>query len=207
MAIDRLHLLLYRALLLTTAVVAAILGIAAGLEAPTITPEFQLTGYWRAYGLLVFAALSAYLGATPPGAAVLWLVVIFHKASMTMTAVLLLRHDVTGAPDAAMIDGALMLAVLLALGLRIPAARAATAARDERLARRSSAVGATRNTRPAPRETRPERPLPLETGAVSSSSSPVSSWPVRSPRLVSGLVDPDADRRGDRRPHLHGLTA
>ncbi|MCD2263089.1 hypothetical protein K3888_10285 [Dietzia aurantiaca] len=125
MAIDRLHLLLYRALLLTTAVVAAILGVTAGLEASTITPEFQLTGYWRAYGLLVFAALSAYLGTTPPGAAVLWLVVIFHKASMTMTAVLLLRHDVTGAPAAALIDGVMVLATLVALVLRRPAARAA----------------------------------------------------------------------------------
>ncbi|MGX1767879.1 hypothetical protein ACWIE7_06195 [Dietzia sp. NPDC055343] len=140
MAIDRLHLLLYRALLLTTAVVAAILGIAAGLEAPTITPEFQLTGYWRAYGLLVFAALSAYLGATPPGAAVLWLVVIFHKASMTMTAVLLLRHDVTGAPAAALIDGVMVLATLVALGLRAPAARARREAREGRAARESRAA-------------------------------------------------------------------
>lgn len=125
MAIDRLSLLLYRALLLATAVVALGLGIAAGLEAPTIAPEYQLTGYWRAYGLLVFAALSAYLGATPPGAAVLWLVVIFHKASMTMTAVLLLRHDVTGAPSAAAVDGAMVLVTVLAFGLRWPAARAA----------------------------------------------------------------------------------
>ena len=132
MATDRVHLLLYRTLLFTTAIVAAVLGVIAGLEAPTITPEYQLTGYWRAYGLLVFAALSAYLGATPPGAAVLWLVVIFHKLSMTMTALLLLRHDVTGAPTAAMIDGAMVLATLIALGLRFPAARAARAARDER---------------------------------------------------------------------------
>lgn len=125
MATDRLCLLLYRALLLTTAAMALGLGLAAGLEAPTITPEYQLTGYWRAYGLLVFAALTAYLGATPQGAAVLWLVVIFHKASMTMTAVLLLRHDVTGAPTAAAIDGAIALATLAALCLRWPAARAA----------------------------------------------------------------------------------
>lgn len=125
MATDRLCLLLYRALLLSTAAVALGLGVAAGLDAPAITPEHQLTGYWRAYGLLVFSALSAYLGAAPPGAAVLWLVVIFHKASMTMTAVLLLRHDVTGAPTAAAIDGAIVLATLVALGLRWPAARAA----------------------------------------------------------------------------------
>lgn len=125
MATDRLHLMLYRAILLTTAAVALVLGIVAGLEAPGITPEYQLTGYWRAYGLLVFAALSAYLGATPPGAAVLWLVVIFHKASMTMTAVLLLRHDVTGAPFAAAVDGAMVLAALVAFGLRWPAERAA----------------------------------------------------------------------------------
>lgn len=147
MAIDRLHLLLYRALLLTTAVVAAILGIAAGLEAPTITPEFQLTGYWRAYGLLVFAALSAYLGATPPGAAVLWLVVIFHKASMTMTAVLLLRHDVTGAPAAALIDGVMVLATLVALGLRAPAARARREARESRAAREGAPESAARSDR------------------------------------------------------------
>ena len=131
MATDRLHLLLYRALLLTTAVVALILGVVAGLEAPDITPEYQLTGYWRAYGLLVFAALSAYLGVSPPGAGVLWLVVIFHKASMTMTAVLLLRHDVSGAPAAAAIDGAIVLATLVALGLRGPAARARRSARAE----------------------------------------------------------------------------
>ena len=149
MAIDRLHLLLYRALLLTTAVVAAILGIAAGLEAPTITPEFQLTGYWRAYGLLVFAALSAYLGATPPGAAVLWLVVIFHKASMTMTAVLLLRHDVTGAPAAALIDGVMVLATLVALGLRAPAARARREARESRAAREGAPASAARSDRSA----------------------------------------------------------
>ncbi|GAA4259640.1 hypothetical protein [Dietzia aurantiaca] len=149
MAIDRLHLLLYRALLLTTAVVAAILGIAAGLEAPTITPEFQLTGYWRAYGLLVFAALSAYLGATPPGAAVLWLVVIFHKASMTMTAVLLLRHDVTGAPAAALIDGVMVLATLVALGLRAPAARARREARESRAAREGAPESAARSDRSA----------------------------------------------------------
>lgn len=135
MATDRLHLLLYRTMLLTTAVVALVLGVLAGLEAPDITPEHQLTGYWRAYGLLVFAALSAYLGATPPGAAVLWLVVIFHKASMTMTAVLLLRHEVTGAPVAAAIDGAMMLATLVALGLRGPAARAARGARENASAR------------------------------------------------------------------------
>src|SRR5699024_7680563 len=81
MATDRLSLLLYRALLLSTAAVALGLGVAAGLEAPTITPEYQLTAYWRAYGLLVFAALTGYLGATPPGAVVLWVVVVFHKAS------------------------------------------------------------------------------------------------------------------------------
>ncbi|MGN0100614.1 hypothetical protein [Dietzia sp. CH92] len=131
MATDRLSLLLYRSLLLGTAAVALGLGVAAGLDAPTITPEHQLTGYWRAYGLLVFAALSAYLGATPPGAAVLWLVVIFHKASMTMTAVLLLRHDVTGAPAAAAVDGAIAVATLIALGLRWPAARAARPDRAE----------------------------------------------------------------------------
>lgn len=131
MATDRLSLLLYRALLLTTAVVALGLGITAGLEVPSIAPEYQLTGYWRAYGLLVFAALSAYLGATPPGAAVLWLVVIFHKASMTMTAVLLLRHDVVGAPVAAAVDGAMVLAALVAFGLRWPAARAARQERSE----------------------------------------------------------------------------
>ncbi|MVZ90740.1 hypothetical protein BXY47_2900 [Dietzia kunjamensis] len=125
MATDRLSLLLYRALLLSTAAVALGLGVAAGLEAPTITPEYQLTAYWRAYGLLVFAALTGYLGATPPGAAVLWVVVVFHKASMTMTAVLLLRHDVAGAPAAAAVDGAIVLATLVALGLRWPAARAA----------------------------------------------------------------------------------
>lgn len=138
MATDRLHLLLYRALLLTTAVVALILGVVAGLEAPDITPEYQLTGYWRAYGLLVFAALSAYLGVAPPGAGVLWLVVIFHKASMTMTAVLLLRHDVSGAPAAAAIDGAIVLATLVALGLRGPAARARRVARAERRERERS---------------------------------------------------------------------
>ena len=55
----------------------------------------------------------------------LWVVVIFHKASMTMTAVLLLRHDVTGAPAAAAVDGAIVLATLVALGLRWPASRAA----------------------------------------------------------------------------------
>ena len=141
MATDRLCLLLYRSLLLTTAAVALGLGVAAGLEAPSITPEYQLTGYWRAYGLLVFAALSAYLGATPPGAAVLWLVVIFHKASMTMTAVLLLRHDVTGAPAAAAIDGAIAVATLLALGLRRPAARAARPDRPD--------TAAPTSTRPA----------------------------------------------------------
>ncbi|UVE94910.1 hypothetical protein [Dietzia sp. B32] len=140
MATDRLCLLLYRALLLSTAAVALGLGVAAGLEAPTITPEYQLTGYWRAYGLLVFSALTAYLGATPPGAAVLWLVVIFHKASMTMTAVLLLRHDVTGAPTAAAVDGAIALATLVALGLRWPASRAAHPDRSARVtAARTSA--------------------------------------------------------------------
>lgn len=129
MASDRLPLLLYRLPLLTVAVAALGSGVAAGLEAHTITPEYQLTGYWRAYGLLVFAALAAYLAATPPGAAVLWLVVIFHKASMTMTAVLLLRHDVTGAPVAAAIDGAMVLGTVAALALRKPAARAHRAGR------------------------------------------------------------------------------
>lgn len=124
MASDRLSLLLYRALLLAIAAAALGSGIVAGLDAHTITPEYQLTEYWRAYGLLVFAALAAYLAATPPGAAVLWLVVIFHKASMTMTAVLLLKHDVAGAPAAAAIDGAMVLGTVIALALRIPAARA-----------------------------------------------------------------------------------
>ena len=152
MATDRLHLLLYRALLLTTAVVALILGVVAGLEAPDITPEYQLTGYWRAYGLLVFAALSAYLGVAPPGAEVLWLVVIFHKASMTMTAVLLLRHDVSGAPAAAAIDGAIVLATLVALGLRGPAARARRAARAERREREQPRAEARQQTRAESRE-------------------------------------------------------
>lgn len=204
MATDRVHLLLYRTLLFTTAVAALALGFHAGLEAPEITPEYQLTGYWQAYGLLVFAALSAYLGAAPPGAGVLWLVVLFHKASMTMTAVLLLRHDVTGAPAAAMIDGALMLAVLLALGLRVPAARAATVARDERLDRRTCATGTNRSTRPGAPATNPERPLPLETPTVSPSSS---SWPGRSPQAVSGLVDPDGHPRRPQASSTRTRTA
>ena len=147
MATDRLHLMLYRAILLTTAAVALVLGIVAGLEAPGITPEYQLTGYWRAYGLLVFAALSAYLGATPPGAAVLWLVVIFHKASMTMTAVLLLRHEVTGAPAAAAVDGAMVLATLVALGLRRPAARASRDAKEQSRAMQENARAAKEQSR------------------------------------------------------------
>lgn len=143
MATDRLALLLYRTLLFATAAVALWLGVAAGLEAPTIAPEYQLTGYWRAYGLIVLAALSAYLGATPPGAAVLWIVVIFHKASMTMTAVLLLRHEVAGAPFAAAVDGAMVVATLLALGLRWPAARATRAARSEAASRAARPVADT----------------------------------------------------------------
>jgi hypothetical protein len=123
MATDRLSLLVYRTLLLATAAVALAAGVGVGLGAVDVAPAFQLTEYWRAYGLLVFAALFAHLGLAPPGAAVLWLVVVFHKAAMTMTAVLLLRHDVAGAPLAAVVDGALVLVTLAALGLRRSAAR------------------------------------------------------------------------------------
>lgn len=124
MATDRLSLLIYRTLLLTTAAVALVAGIAAGLDAENVTPAYQLTEYWRAYGLLVFAALFVALAASPPGAAILWLVVLFHKASMAMTAVLLLRHGAEGAATAAVVDGAMVTVALIALGLRVPAARA-----------------------------------------------------------------------------------
>lgn len=132
MATDRLSLLLYRTLLLSTAAVALGVGFLAGLDATAVDPAYQLTEYWRAYGLLVFAALFVALAASPPGAAVLWLVVVFHKASMTMTAVLLLRGGAEGAATAALVDGAMVALVLVALGLRIPAARAVEYARIER---------------------------------------------------------------------------
>lgn len=130
MATDRFSLLLYRVLFLSTAVVALVAGFTAGLGAVEISPAHQLTEYWRAYGLLVFAMLFAWLAATPPGAAVLWVVVLFHKASMTLTAVLLLRHGAEGAAQAALVDGAMVAVVLIALALRRAAARAAE--RDRR---------------------------------------------------------------------------
>lgn len=234
MATDRVHLLLYRTLLLTTAVVALAMGVVAGLDAPHITPEYQLTGYWRAYGLLVFAALAAYLGAAPPGAGVLWLVVVFHKASMTMTAVLLLRHDVTGAPVAAVIDGAIVLATLIALGLRIPAARAATAAHDARVRRVQARVTDPEQPRPlrvekslssspealapspASRPTpgpapRPSlRPAPRPTPGPASRPAPNSAPRTATrpcARPGSDFVDPNPNRGGDRRPDLHRLPA
>lgn len=123
-ATDRLSLVVYRALLVTSAAAAVALGVASGLDAPQVDPAHQLTEYWRAYGLLVFAALSACLASAPPGAAVVWLVVVFHKAAMTLTAVLLLRHGAAGAPAAAVVDGALVAVTLVALGLRRSAARA-----------------------------------------------------------------------------------
>lgn len=44
---------------------------------------------------------------------------------MAMTVVLLLRREVTGAPAAAAIEGAIVLAFLVALGLRWPTLRVA----------------------------------------------------------------------------------
>src|SRR5699024_11748940 len=101
------------------------------------------------------------LGVSPPGAGVLWLVVIFHKASMTMTAVLLLRHDVSGAPAAAAIDGAIVLATLVALGLRGPAARARRSARAE--ARQQTRAETREREQPRAEEREREQPR-SETG-------------------------------------------
>lgn len=156
---------------------------------------------------------------------------------MTMTAVLLLRHDVTGAPVAAVIDGAIVLATLIALGLRIPAARAATAAHDARVRRVQARVTDPEQPRPlmvekslsspealapspAPRPSlrpapgptpRPSlRPAPRPTPGPASRPAPNSAPRTAthpSARSGSDLVDPNPNRSSDRRPDLHRLPA
>ncbi|WP_148046420.1 hypothetical protein [Halostreptopolyspora alba] len=100
-----------------SAVVAAATGL-PGLAA--VGPDNLMAETWRWYGFLVFAALFALLAHRPLSYRWVWEIVIANKLLLTVTAtgfasgVLGPEGEVTGAVDAAVADGVLVVVAVVA---------------------------------------------------------------------------------------------
>ncbi|MGW4155878.1 hypothetical protein ACWEDF_22265 [Micromonospora chersina] len=101
---------------------AAIGAVAAALGAygavADAEPAVTVVETWRAYGFVVFAGLFALLAVRPRGHRAVWVLVIFHKVAMTMTALAYSRDAaIEGTGTVLVFDGALSVLLVLALVL------------------------------------------------------------------------------------------
>ncbi len=121
-------------LMLLAALGALFAFVGAIASTATASPETQVVEGWRMYGFAVFAGLFTLLALRPRHYAGVWELVIFHKAAMAMTGLMLLGGAAVGAATVALVDGILaamtVAAYLLARGytgwtsLRVGSARA-----------------------------------------------------------------------------------
>jgi hypothetical protein len=92
------------------ALFAFVTAIAITLQA---SPEMQIVESWRMYGFMVFAGLFVLLAARPRHYPGVWELVMFHKASLTITAATFLS-DAAGASIAVVVDGILTIMIITA---------------------------------------------------------------------------------------------
>ncbi|MBB4929591.1 hypothetical protein F4561_000411 [Lipingzhangella halophila] len=107
--------------LMWCACASAVAAAATGLPGVTASgPGSLMAETWRLYGFLVFAALFALLAYRPLGYRWVWEIVIVNKLLLAVTAggfalgVLGPGEEVSGAVDAAVADGLLVVVAVLA---------------------------------------------------------------------------------------------
>ncbi|GGR85989.1 hypothetical protein GCM10010169_32850 [Micromonospora fulviviridis] len=101
---------------------AAVGAVAAALGAygtvADAEPAVTVVETWRAYGFVVFAGLFALLALRPRGQRGVWLLVIFHKVAMTVTALAYTRNAaIEGTGTIIAWDGTLSVMLVLAFVL------------------------------------------------------------------------------------------
>lgn len=110
-----------RALLWVCALGAAASAVASLAAVADAAPEAKVAEAWRGYGFLVFAGLFALLALRPGQHPVVWVLVIGHKAAMTVTALAWTRSGVPDTTTVAVADGVVTVFLVAAYLLTRPA--------------------------------------------------------------------------------------
>ena len=104
-----------RALLALAAASALLASLGAIGSVVDAAPDARIVETWRALGLAVFAGLFALLAWRPQTSGVVWLLVVLHKAGLTVAAVAYAATDsATGTTEIVVWDGGVTLVVVAA---------------------------------------------------------------------------------------------
>ncbi len=104
-----------RALLALAAASALLASLGAIGSVVDAAPDTRIVETWRALGLAVFAGLFALLAWRPQTSGVVWLLVVLHKAGLTVAAVAYAATDsATGTTEIVVWDGGVTLVVVAA---------------------------------------------------------------------------------------------